>query len=165
MLQKPSRNLLPGIDYIILTAVFILGVSFTGILLPMNKTALNTEGEQSTLIPYTDITSDRSLQLRNVKFNTTSPNPPEEESETCESATVVRPTSPVIQNTPIPMLLCPDMVCAKEGGRCLPAYARDVCPPPRTDCASCPVATPRPTSPPMPTQPPPTTLLLNYGTT
>jgi hypothetical protein len=100
MIQKPNKNLLPGLDLIILGAVFILGISFAGILLPFARTTTTTEGQTNTSVPYLDNSSDKTLQIKNIKFNSTAQTPPGE-SETCEGGTVISATTTTKQsNTP-----------------------------------------------------------------
>jgi hypothetical protein len=88
MSQKSNQNLLSGLDLIILAAVFGLAITFTGILLPFTKTELNTQGQTNTSIPYADTSSDKSLQLKNVKFNSSSPSVPSSQVETCENLNI-----------------------------------------------------------------------------
>ncbi len=83
MLQKEDKNLLPGLDWIILIIVFILGVSFSGLLLPMSKTS-NIDSQEATMLPYLDDSSNESLQFKNVKFNLPPTTKPSTKRETCE---------------------------------------------------------------------------------
>jgi hypothetical protein len=83
MIQKQNRSLFPGLNLIIIIIVFALGIAFTGILLPSSKSTVNTDEQANTMIPYVDNSSDKSLQLKNVKFNATTSSLPEE-TETCD---------------------------------------------------------------------------------
>lgn len=97
MLQEEDKNILPSLDWIILFAVFILGISFSGLLLPMTKTT-TIDDEQGSMLPYSDNTSDDSLQIKGVKFNVPSTTVPETEAETCDGYTSS------IQSDELPMI-------------------------------------------------------------
>lgn len=116
MIQKQNKNLLPGLDFIILIAVFGFAVSFAGLLLPFSKTPISKEGQNNTLVPYGDKSSNKSLQIKSVKLNSTSSETPEEESETCEGATTTTKKKSTTTTTKKPGLICD--VCDNAGGKC-----------------------------------------------
>jgi hypothetical protein len=86
MIQKQSENVLSSLDLIILIGVFGLAIAFTGILLPSERTQVSTENQTANALPYTDTSSNKSLQIKNIKFNSSSPDTPAQENETCENS-------------------------------------------------------------------------------
>lgn len=86
MIQKPNNSFLSGLDFIIVIAVFALGIAFTGILLPTPRTKIDSSNPQiGTPLPYTDTSSDKTLQIRNIKLDATSVTSPEQQVETCDN--------------------------------------------------------------------------------
>jgi len=143
VIQKQNKNLLPSLDYIILIAVFILAISFAGLLLPFSKTPILEENQENTLFPYSDKTSDESLQLKSVKLNSKSPEIPEEESETCEDKTskIIIKTVTATPGPTTEWHIC--KVCSRTiAGQCVDSKSSRPCEP--IDCSKCITPTPKP---------------------
>jgi hypothetical protein len=87
MAQKQDKSFLPSLDLIILIGVFILAIAFTGVLLPFHKTTV-PENQTNTSIPFTDNSNAKTLQLKDVKFNSSIPDTPTQQGETCEETQI-----------------------------------------------------------------------------